>query len=99
MVMDNKEYEYLLKKKKEVLKKLQPMCDVLGYDCDYVINRNYGQTEILVINGTRIGCTGNSEYAILKEFIGYLFINIWCHDKIFPFKTQIINRVKRYWLN
>lgn len=99
MKLTDGHYDYLMKKRKNVLKKLQPFCDALGYDCDYVINSNYGQTETLVINGTRIGCTSNGEEAILREFIGYLFIKIWCHDREFPFRTQVMNRVKRYWLN
>ena len=99
MIMDDKYYDCLMKKRKVVLEKLQPICNAFGYDCDYVINRNYGQTETLIINGTRIGCTDNSEYAIIREFIGYLFINIWCKDRSFPFRTQIMNCVKRYWLN
>ena len=96
--MTDEQYDYLMKKRKNILDKLQPMCNVFGYDCDYVINRNYGQTETLVVNGTRIGCTGNNEYAIMCEFIGYLFIKIWCKDRSFPFRTQIMNYVKRYWL-
>lgn len=99
MIMDDEHYDYLMKKRKAVLEKLQPMCDAFGYDCDYVINRNYGQTETLVINGTKIGCTGNSESAIIREFIGYLFIKIWCYDRAFPFRTQIMNCVKKYWLD
>ena len=99
MQITDEHYDYLMKKRQDVLNKLQPLCDAFGYDCDYVINRNYGQTETLVINGTRIGCTGNSESAIAREFIGYLFINIWCRDRAFPFRTQIMNCVKKYWLN
>lgn len=98
--MDELAYkDFLNKKRKSVLNTLQPLCNLFGYDCDYVINLGQGQTETLVINGTRIGCTGNSEYAIMREFIGYLFIVIWCHDRHFPFKTQIMNCVKKYWLN
>lgn len=41
MIMDDKHYDYLMKKRKVVLEKLQPICDAFGYDCDYVINRNY----------------------------------------------------------
>lgn len=100
MQITDEKYDYLLRKRSEILAKLKPMCEVFGFDVDYQINRNCGQTETLVINATRIGCTGNSINAVVDEFIGYLFVKVYDKNRyIGAFRTQTLNQVKRYWIN
>lgn len=97
--MTKERYNELLKKREMVIAKLKPLCDYFGIEYDYEI-RTEGQTETLVLNGTRIGCTSNSFQSILDEVIGYIFINVWVHNRsLGAFSTQTQNVITRYWLN
>ena len=92
-------HEYLIKKRKDVLKELKPYCEVFGIKkYDYIIDEEKG-SEILALDGTLIGCTGNSLTAIINEFICYIFVIRYCADRyIGRFRTQTLNVLKQYWL-
>lgn len=87
--------EYLIKKRLEVLEAIKPICDAFNIkDYDYEIKDNH---EILRIYNTKIGCDSNSIYAIKKELVGYLFI-CYYKESCLPFKAQVFNRIKCYWI-
>ena len=97
--MTEERLEYLTQKREMVLEKLKPLCEYFGIKYDYETSDGK-QTETLVLNGTRIGCTSNSFQGILDEVIGYIFINVWVHDRsLGAFSTQTQNVITRYWLN
>ena len=69
--------ERLKEKRLEALKAIKPICDVFGIkDYDYEVS-DKGQSETLRLNQTRIGCSGNSIFAIEQELIGYIFVKMW----------------------
>lgn len=96
---DTERLRYLKEKRVMVLEEIKPICEAFGItDYDYEV-KSTGQREILVINGTRIGCSANSISAVVDELIGYLFINIWCRNRYLgTFSTQSKNVIKQYWI-
>lgn len=97
----NKErMEYLESKRLQVLEAIEPICKAFNItDYDYEI-RETGQTETLVINDTKIGCSCNSIDAVINELIGYIFIKVWCRQRsLGTFSTQAKNVIKQYWIN
>ena len=87
--------EYLIKKRKKVLKKIKPICEAFNIkEYDYLINDN---KEFLAIYETKIGCSGNSVNAIVQELVGYLFIKHWHKRSLGHFDTQTRNVIKEYW--
>lgn len=91
--------EELNKKRTEVLKEIKSICEAFNLECDYIVKET-GQTETLVLNGQKIGCSCNSIEAIINEIIGYLFVKIYCRNNwIGNFRTQTLNVIKQYWLN
>ena len=94
------DWSYLKEKRVEVLKEIKPYCEVFGItDYDYFVNMNTGG-EILKLNNTYIGCTGNSISAVIDEFIGYIIINRYCKNRTLgAFRTQTMNAIKTFWLN
>ena len=98
--MTKERYEELKNKRKEVLEAIKPICEVFNIkNYDYVIQET-GQTETLVLNGQKIGCSYNSIEAVINEVIGYIFVKIYCRNNyIGAFRTQTLNVIKQYWLN
>ena len=99
--MSNKEElkKELEKKRIEVLKEIKPICEAFNLEYDYIVSTE-GQTETLVLNGQKIGCSCNSISATINEIIGYLFAKIYCRTNwIGPFRTQTLNVIKQYWLD
>lgn len=94
-----RELEYLKKKRVEVLDAIKPICDVFGItDYDYEVKES-GQTELLRIKNTKIGCSCNSISAIVEELIGYIFVTRWCRNRYLgAFKTQTLNVIREYWI-
>lgn len=89
--------EYLVKKKREAIKEIQPLCKFFGIKCDYIVDIKRG-SEILVLNGQKICCSADSISAIKDEVIGYIFVKIYCnHRSIGKFETQTLNAIRRYW--
>ena len=89
----------LEEKRIEVLKEIKPICEAFNLEYDYIISTE-GQTEMLVLNGQKIGCSCNSISATINEVIGYIFVKIYCRNNgIGPFRTQTLNVIKQYWLN
>ena len=82
--------KYLQEKRAEVLKKIKPICEAFGSD--------KGQTEILRIGTTKIGCSWNSIDAVVQELVGYLFVFYFRERALGHFKTQVFNEIKCYWL-
>mgnify|MGYP005765689083 FL=1 len=94
-----KEGMKILKDKRvEVLKAIKPICEAFNIEYDYIVKEE-GQTETLVLNGQKIGCSMNSIYAIKNEIIGYIFAKIYCKDKWWHFKPHTLKFIKQYWLN
>lgn len=90
--------EILEEKRLEVLKAIKPICDVFGIkDYDYIV-KNDGQKETLVVEGTKIGCSFNSIYAVKQELIGWIFIVMWRQRSLGAFDTQVKNVIKRHWI-
>lgn len=86
-------------KRLEVLTAIKPICEAFNLEYDYIVKEE-GQTETLVLNGQKIGCSCNSISAIINEIIGYIFVKIYCKDNwIGHFRTQTLNVIKQYWLN
>lgn len=94
-----RDLEYLKKKRVEVLDAIKPICDVFGItDYDYEVKES-GQTELLRIKNTKIGCSCNSISAIVDELIGYIFVTRWCKNRYLgTFKTQSLNVIREYWI-
>lgn len=94
-----RELEYLKKKRVEVLDAIKPICDAFGItDYDYEVKES-GQTELLRIKNTKIGCSCNSISAIVDELIGYIFVTRWCRNRYLgTFKTQTLNVIREYWI-
>lgn len=85
-------------KKERILIAIKPICEVFGIvDYDYLISAT-GQ-EMLKLNDTYIGCTGNSVSAVIDELIGYIIIKKYCRNRsLGTFDKQTQNYIKRYWL-
>lgn len=94
---DNNRFEQLKKKRDEVLKTIKPIMEAFNItNYDYEIR----ETETLIIDGQKIGCSCNSISATVNEVIGYLFVKIYCRNNyIGAFRTQTLNVIKQYWLN
>lgn len=94
-----RDLEYLKKKRVEVLDAIKPICDAFGItDYDYEVKES-GQTELLRIKNTKIGCSCNSISAIVDELIGYIFVTRWCRNRYLgTFKTQTLNVIREYWI-
>lgn len=91
--------EELKEKRIEVLEAIKPICEAFDLEYDYIVKEE-GQTETLVLNGQKIGCSCNSVSAVINEVIGYIFVKIYCRDNwIGHFRTQTLNIIKQYWLN
>ena len=94
-----RDMESLERKRIEVLKEIKPICEAFDIkDYDYIVNPT-GQTEILRVYDTKIGCSNNSILAVKIELIGLIFIKEWCrYRSLGAFSTQTKNVIKRYWL-
>lgn len=91
--------EELLIKRIEVLKEIEPICNIFNIKCDYIVSLE-GQRETLVLDNKKIACTFNSIEAIKDELIAYIFVTKYCnHKSIGTFQKQTLNYIKRYWLN
>lgn len=58
----------------------------------------------LKINNTLIGIACNSTYATIMEFVGYVFLQEWVHDRYYKFnkkgtENDIRNAVRDYWID
>lgn len=94
------DWNIFIEKRVEVLNAIKPYCDLFNItEYDYIINTDTGG-EILKLNDTLIGCTGNSTMAVIDEVIGYIFIKRYCKNRsIGAFEKQTINVITQYWLN
>ena len=89
----------LEKKRIQVLKEIKPICEAFNLEYDYIVSTE-GQTETLILNSQKIGCSQTSISAIINEVIGYIFVKIYCrYNWIGPFRTQTLNVIKQYWLD
>lgn len=85
-------------KRTEVMKEIKPICEAFNLEYDYIVKET-GQTETLVLDGQKIGCSMNSIYAIKNEIIGYIFAKIYCRDNWWHFQPHTLKYIKKYWLN
>ena len=88
--------EYLKNKRIEVLKEIKPICEAFNIEYDYKVE---GKTEILVLDGQKIGCSCNSISATKNEVIGYIFAKIYCKERWWHFRPQTLKYIKQYWVN
>ena len=92
-----RDMEYLERKRLEVLEAIKPICDAYKIDdYDYEVKPE-GQTEILRIYDTKIGCSHNSISGVIQELTGYIFIQQWRQRSLGAFEIQTKNVIKRYW--
>lgn len=95
---------YYIEKGKQIHTELKPVCDAFGitdwsYDITESLYNKAGVREELIIEGQRIGCTGNSVSAVLDELIGYIFITRYCRNRsLGAFEKQVKNQIKTYWI-
>lgn len=99
--MNKDDFDYLKKKRLEVLEAIKPICDAFNItDYDYLIRDDFQQTETLRIYDTYIGCSYNSINAVIDELIGYVIIKHYCYNNsLGAFSIQTKNHIKRYWLS
>lgn len=94
-------YNYLLKKRNEILKAIKPKLNAWGINderFDYkIIESKNGPHEVLIIDETRIGCDCNSVFAVEMEVLKYLIVEIFCRNCGFTFDSQLKNFCQRYW--
>lgn len=100
--MLEKDYKYYAEKVKKVDEAIAPICKVFGItDYGYeVTERPSGEiSELLVLNGQKIGCTCNSVSAVVDELLGYIFITRYCRNRsLGAFEKQTKNCIMRYWI-
>lgn len=86
------------RRRERMVTAIKPICEVFGIvDYDYLIDET--GREALKLNDTYIGCSGNSESAVVDELIGYIFIKRYCRNRsLGAFDKQTKNYIKRYWL-
>ena len=91
------QYEYYANKIRQTLEEITPICKAFNINnYGYEIEEN--GNEYLVLNETKIGCTGNSVSAVVDELIAYVFITIYCKSRnLGAFHKQTVNHIKRYW--
>lgn len=96
--MIEQEYkDFLIIKRQEVLTALSPYFELFNIEGDYIVD-NETQNEWLVLNGQKIGCTGNSIKATYQEFIAYIFVKHYCRFRsLGAFEKQTLNYIKQYW--
>jgi len=96
---DNEYLKELQEKREHVIKFLEPKMKAFGIDdWDYIVKDNL-QRETLRIGNIFIATSMDSDSAIEKELIGYLFVKAWLHGRSLPFKTQTTNRICQYWID
>ena len=95
--MTAEQYEYYAKKTKRISEQIAPICKAFNInDYGYEVEENGNET--LVLNGQKIGCTGNSVDAVIDELIAYVFINRYCRNRsLGAFEKQTKNHIMRYW--
>lgn len=97
--MEESVIKYYEEKIKKVVQEIKPICDVFNIKYDYVWDAKTNQ-EYLILNGQKIGCTGNSISAVKDELIGYIFISTYCKNRsLGHFRKQTMNEIKSYWIN
>ena len=91
------QYEYYANKIRQISEEINPICKVFNINSyGYEIEEN--GNEWLLLNGTKIGCTGNSVSAVIDELIAYVFITRYCKNRsLGAFHKQTINHIKKYW--
>lgn len=95
-------YEYLLKKRDEVIETIKPKLNAWGikdknYDYEIIENQNGYYNEVLRIYDTKIGCDCNSVFAVEMEVLKYLIVVSFCRHCGFQFSKQLKNFCMRYW--
>lgn len=95
--MNAEHYKYYAEKLKRIDEQIAPICKVFNIT-DYGYEVDEKGVETLVLNGQKIGCTGNSVDAVVDELIAYIFINRYCRNRsLGAFEKQTKNYITRYW--
>ena len=89
----------LEEKRLNVLAAIKPICEAFNItDYDYEV-KDEGQTEVLRLGTTRIGCSSNSILATTDELIGYIFWQRWSRNRSLEFNDKKIKKIIQiYWL-
>ena len=94
--MNAEHYKYYAAKIQQISNRVEPICKVFDIDYGYAVDEK--GVETLVLNGQKIGCTGNSVEAVVDELIAYIFINRYCRNRsLGAFEKQTKNYITRYW--
>ena len=90
-------------KVRRVMEMIKPLCDLFhiddyGYYIEERSADGYHTSEWLVLDGQKIGCTGNSEKSSFYEAVGYVIIKRYCRWRsLGAFDRQTKNYIMRYW--
>lgn len=95
--MTAEQYKYYAAKIQQISNRIEPICKVFDItDYGYAVDEK--GVETLVLNGQKIGCTGNSVSAVVDELIAYIFITRYCRSRsLGAFEKQTKNCIMRYW--
>lgn len=86
-----------MKKEREVKRAIKPLCKSFKIKYEYV--DVLPLKEILILDGQKILCTGNSVEQIRDKVIGYIFAEIYCkNNSIGAFQKQTLNVIKKDWI-
>lgn len=96
---EQEKFKHYTDKKASVLRKIEPICSAYGIsNFDYIIDLAT-DNEKLVIEGTAIGCCGNSVSAVVDELTAYIFVTRYCKNRsLGAFEKQTLKHIKSYWL-
>lgn len=90
---EEKERAYRELKRERILEQIKPMAEAFGIkDIDYWPDEG----EYLVLDGQKIACGGNSDYAVVKELIQYLFVKRKIYD-YYPNGERLKKKMTAYW--
>ena len=90
---EEKEKQYRELKRERILEQIKPMCDAFRIESvDYWPEEG----EYLVLNGQKIACGGNSDYAVVNELIQYIFVTRKMYE-YYPNGERLKKKMKTYW--
>lgn len=76
---------------KRAVAAIAPIAEVLGVNVKVYDN-------ILYLNGQMIAIAENSQKQTVMEFLGFVFINIFCKEKLLQIRGDAKERITRYWI-
>ena len=90
---DEKEKQYRLLKRERILEQVVPMAKAFGIEeIDYWPEEG----EYLVLDGQKIACGCNSDYAVINELLQYLFVKRKMYQ-YYPNGEKLKKKMMAYW--